>query len=76
MRRIVHGLATAMLLLSAAGCNVTDNDIEHWKRTQRGPRKITTVLVQSSYALPMRVHAARALIEMKQIGRASCRERV
>lgn len=65
MRRIVHGLATAMLLLSAAGCNVTDNDIEHWKRTQRGPRKITTVLVQSSYALPMRVHAARALIEMK-----------
>lgn len=65
MRRIVNSLATAMLLLSVAGCNVTDNDIEHWKRTQRGPRKITTVLVQSSYALPMRVHAARALIEMK-----------
>jgi len=54
-----------MVLLTTAGCNVTDNDIEHWKRTQRGPRKITTVLMQASYALPMRVHAARALVEMK-----------
>lgn len=64
MRRIGRGLAAAVLML-AAGCGVTDNDIEHWKHTQRGPNKITTVLVQPSYPLAMRVHAARALIEMK-----------
>ncbi|MBL8603679.1 MAG: hypothetical protein JNK72_17265 [Myxococcales bacterium] len=49
----------------AAGCNVTEADIEHWKHTQRGPGKITTVLTRTEYALPMRVRAARALIEMK-----------
>jgi hypothetical protein len=56
-------IATVMLALSA--CNVSDADIEHWKHTQRGPRKITTVLIESRYEQSMRVHAARALIEMK-----------
>lgn len=52
-------------LMAVAGCNVSDADIEHWKHTQRGPRKITTVLISTQYAQPMRVHAARALVEMK-----------
>lgn len=56
---------TAAIMLALSGCNVTDADIEHWKHTQRGPRKITTVLVESRYDQAMRVHAARALIEMK-----------
>lgn len=55
----------AAIMLVLSGCNVTDADIEHWKHTQRGPRKITTVLVQPRYDQAMRVHAARALIEMK-----------
>lgn len=55
----------AAFLMAMAGCNVTDADIEHWKHTQRGPRKITTVLISTQYGQPMRVHAARALVEMK-----------
>jgi len=57
--------ALAGLMFVAAGCGVNDDDIEHWKHTQRGPRKIMTVLVGSTYAQPLRVHAARALVEMK-----------
>ncbi len=56
---------TAAIVLAVSACNVSDADIEHWKHTQRGPRKITTVLVENRYEQPMRVHAARALIEMK-----------
>lgn len=55
----------AVILLGIAGCEVTDDNIEHWKHTLRGPGKIATVLVESRYATPLRVHAARALIEMK-----------
>lgn len=57
--------ALAGLIFVAAGCGVNDDDIEHWKHTQRGPRKIMTVLVGSTYGQPLRVHAARALVEMK-----------
>jgi hypothetical protein len=57
--------ALAALLLTAAGCGVTDADIDHWKRTIRGPGKITAVLLGQKYPRPLRVHAARALIEMK-----------
>lgn len=56
---------TAAVVLMLAGCNVTDADIERWKHTQRGPGKITTVLVEGRYEQAMRVHAARALIEMR-----------
>ena len=61
-RRIV---TLGAIILALSGCGVNDADIEHWKHTQRGPRKITTVLVESRYPQPLRVHAARALIEMK-----------
>ncbi len=66
MRRTVRRLLPlAALVLLTTACGVDDNDIERWKHTQRGPRKITTVLVQTTYQMPLRVHAARALIEMK-----------
>ncbi len=60
-----RGVVLAGLMFVAAGCGVNDDDIEHWKHTQRGPRKIMTVLVGSGYEQPLRVHAARALVEMK-----------
>lgn len=65
MRRERRVAVIAACLMVIAGCNVSDADIEHWKHTQRGPRKITTVLISTQYAQPMRVHAARALVEMK-----------
>lgn len=67
MRKSVRGVATlAAVWLALAGCSVSDGDIEHWKHTQRGPRKITTILVEARYPQPLRVRAARALIEMRQ----------
>ena len=66
MRSICRKAAlSAAIMLVLSGCSVSDADIEHWKHTQRGPRKITTVLVEGRYEQAMRVHAARALIEMK-----------
>lgn len=53
------------ILLALVGCSVDDAQIERWKHTQRGPRKITTVLVEARYPTALRVHAARALIEMR-----------
>jgi hypothetical protein len=65
MRTSAMRAAMAAILLNAAGCSVTDTDIEHWKRTVRGPGRITAVLLGQKYPKPLRVHAARALIEMK-----------
>lgn len=65
MRSSLLRAALVAILLAAIGCQVTDADIDHWKRTQRGPGKITAVLVGTRFARPLRVHAARALIEMK-----------
>jgi hypothetical protein len=65
MRTSAMRAAMAAILLTAAGCSVTDTDIEHWKRTVRGPRRITAVLLGQKYPKPLRIHAARALIEMK-----------
>lgn len=65
MRRERSAAVLVAVLMAVAGCSVSDADIERWKHTQRGPRKITTVLISTEYPQPMRVHAARALVEMK-----------
>ncbi len=61
---VVRATAVALLAAFLVACGVTDADIDHWKRTQRGPGKIQAVLVGTRYPRPLRVHAARALIEM------------
>lgn len=67
MRSTVRRAALAWVLMAAvsAGCATTEADIDHWKRTQRGPGKITAVLVSNRFAQPLRVRAARALVEMR-----------
>jgi hypothetical protein len=65
MRTSAMRAAMAAILLTAAGCGVSENDIDHWKRTVRGPGKITAVLLGQKYPRPLRVRAARALIEMR-----------
>src|SRR4051794_18789206 len=65
MRSSVLRVALTAILALLVGCGVTDADIDHWKRTQRGPNKITAVLIGTRYTRPLRVHAARALIEMR-----------
>jgi hypothetical protein len=65
MRSSVLRVALAAILLAVLGCSVTHADIDRWKRTVRGPGKITGVLVGTRYPRDLRVHAARALIEMR-----------
>ncbi len=58
-------LAALVLTTAISGCSVSAGDIDHWKRTVRGPGKITRVLVEPKYDRALRVHAATALIMMK-----------
>lgn len=65
MRTSATRAAMAAILLTTAACGVSEKDIDHWKRTVRGPGKITSVLLGQKYDRPLRVRAARALIEMR-----------
>jgi hypothetical protein len=65
-RKALRAVLAALVLTTAiSGCSVTAGDIDHWKRTIRGPGKITRVLVEPKYDRALRVLAAKALIEMK-----------
>jgi len=54
------------VLLFAGACEVTPQDIETWKGTQRGPGKIVAVLISDKYTIPLRTQAAIALFEMNR----------
>lgn len=54
----------SVLSLSAGGCEATAEDIERWKGTQRGPAKITSVIVDDRYSNHLRAQAAVALVEI------------
>jgi hypothetical protein len=53
-------------LLLAGACEVTPQDLETWKGTQRGPGKIVAVLIADKYPIPLRTQAAIALFEMNR----------
>lgn len=53
-------------VLVAGACEVTPQDIETWKGTQRGPGKIVAVLISDKYPIPLRTQAAIALFEMNR----------
>jgi hypothetical protein len=63
-RRILSCLALAIGLSSIAGCKVTAEDIDYWKRTVKGPGKIVAVIQADRYPIELRTHAALALVEM------------
>lgn len=48
------------------GCKVTSQDIETWKGTQKGPEKLTAVLLDKRYPPGLRAEAACALAEIGQ----------
>ena len=57
----------AMLALSALlGCKVNSDDLEYWRRTVKGPRKIVAVLLSDHYDIELRTRAATALVEMER----------
>ena len=55
-----------VVLFVLAACEVTPQDIETWKGTQRGPGKIVAVLVSDKYTPELRTQAAIALFEMNR----------
>ncbi len=55
-----------MLMNVLAGCRVTDNDVETWKGTVKGPSKMVAVLLADKYELELRSRAALALVEMQR----------
>jgi hypothetical protein len=59
-------MVIAVLLLGVTGgCKVTGDDIEYWKGTVKGPRKILAVLLSDKYPMELRTEAAMALVEMR-----------
>lgn len=56
----------SILIVLLGGCEVTPQDIETWKGTQRGPGKIVAVLVSDKYTPALRTQAAVALFEMNR----------
>lgn len=59
-------LLSIAVLLSLGACEVTPQDIETWKGTQRGPGKIVAVLISDKYPAALRTQAAVALFEMNR----------
>lgn len=60
-------LVAALILASlvTTGCRVTSDDVQHWKRTVKGPGKILAVLMADKYPIELRTEAALALVEME-----------
>jgi len=59
-------LALLTLATVLSGCKVTSQDVQSWKGTVKGPRKIVAVLKAERYPLALRTEAALALIEMER----------
>ena len=65
-RRILSCLVLALGLASLAGCKVSAEDIDYWKRTVKGPGKIVAVILADRYPIELRTRAALALVEMER----------
>jgi len=66
MRRpIVPVLLIALTSLGLAGCKVTQEDIDYWTGTRKGPGKIVAVLLADKYEDDLRVYAGLALVRME-----------
>ncbi|MGE0784062.1 MAG: hypothetical protein AB7S26_00140 [Sandaracinaceae bacterium] len=66
MRRISGPLLGALAcLILASGCKVTQDDIDYWTGTIKGPGKIVAVLLADKYEDDLRVYAGIALVRME-----------
>ncbi|MEM9189623.1 MAG: hypothetical protein AAGF12_10640 [Myxococcota bacterium] len=64
-KSILSVVLATLALFGAAGCKVTESDIEYWKGTVKGPGKIKAVLLSDNYDMSLRTKAALALVEME-----------
>jgi hypothetical protein len=54
-----------LLLLALSACAVSESDVHRWEGTERGPEKLTAVVVHDKYSMQLRTEAAMSLIRMK-----------
>lgn len=52
------------ILITLVSCEVTQQDIERWKSTKKGPAKLTAVIIEKRYPYEIRALAVTALVEM------------
>lgn len=64
-RSFVPVLTSALLCFALAGCKVTQEDIDEWTGTQKGPGKIVAVLLADKYEDDLRSYAGLALVRME-----------
>jgi len=57
---------TLGLLIASAGCKVTNEDVDLWQGTIKGPGKMVAIILADKFDMPLRVHAALALVEMER----------
>jgi hypothetical protein len=55
----------AVCLLLASGCKVTEEDVDYWTGTIKGPGKIVAVLLADKYEDDLRVYSGLALVRME-----------
>jgi hypothetical protein len=56
----------AWLLCTSSGCKVTNDDIDSWKGTRKGPGKMAAVLLAKKFDVDLRTYAALGLVEMER----------
>lgn len=59
-------MVLAAFVAAGGGCKVNSEDVAYWKRTVKGPTKLTAVLGSSRYSDQLRTEAALALVEMER----------
>jgi hypothetical protein len=64
MNKIRQSIALLIVLLIAAGCQVTNENIELWKGTKNGPKKLAAAAIDQTVPLDLRAKAIVALSEI------------
>lgn len=65
MRRSIVSALLALSCTAIAGCKVTNEDIDTWTGTVKGPGKIVAVLLADKYEDELRSYAGLALVRME-----------
>lgn len=65
MRRSIVPALFVLVSLAVAGCKVTQEDVDYWTGTVKGPGKIVAVMLADKYEDELRAYAGVALVRME-----------
>ena len=65
--RMLRGLTVCTMLLLAACGSPSHDNVEKWRNTEEGPKRLAKVVADSSVDMDVRAHAAEALITLGQV---------